>query len=284
MRASLAIGVLVALGALAVPFLGARNAQAATVNITLYGDSGATNGWSFTTGAETNPGPTIYVNKSDNVVLQLWSDGGTHIFLLDYNDNNLTDPNEPVSQSFTTATSTILAFTANRAGTFNYICTIHTYAVMHGTFVVNNTGGPDVTPPTISALAANPSNAASGGAVNVTVTATDADSGMNNVTAHIVGPSYDQNLTMTQVGASGWYLQQNYTTNGTYTVTVWAQDVAGNFASAQTTFTIGGTTPPGTPADNTVLYALVGVVIIVLLLMVVAWMRRGSRSKEPPKK
>ena len=283
MRTTLAIGILVALGALAVPFLGAPNAQAATVNITLHGSAAAPNGWSFALDAETNPGPTIYVNKSDSVVLQLWSDDGApHVFLLDYNGNNATDANEPVSASFTT--STIYTFNANRAGTFNYICSVHGYAAMHGTFVVNNTGGPDVTPPTISSAAANPSNAASGGAVNITATATDADSGMHNVTAHIVGPSYDQNLTMTQLGASGFYLQQNYTTNGTYTVTVWAQDVAGNLASAQTTFTIGGTTPPGTPADNTVLYALVGVVIIVLLLMLVAWMRRGSRSKEPPKK
>jgi len=115
-------------------------ARAANVPLSLYGSAGS--GWGTLSTSETNPGPTFTVNQGDSVTISLTStDGFAHEFVVDYNGNGVADPGEPVSASFTSTTS--LTFTANQAGTFQYLCLFHP-TFMKGTFVVH---GSSSTPP-----------------------------------------------------------------------------------------------------------------------------------------
>jgi len=113
-----------------------RIAKASTVqNITLYGRVISPTGWSFTSGGETTPGPTITVNQGDTVNLTLISDDGVpHQFFVDYNNNDVIDTGEPHSIEF--STNTHFNFTANLNGTFTYRCAVHP-TMMYGTFTVD---------------------------------------------------------------------------------------------------------------------------------------------------
>ncbi len=118
-------------------------ARAASVSLTLVGS--ATSGWGTASSSESNPGPTLTVSAGDSVTITLTSsDGFPHEFLLDYNGNGVADTGEPVSAQFTT--HTVLTFVADRAGTFSYICAIHT-TTMRGSFVVQGTGSGGSTTP-----------------------------------------------------------------------------------------------------------------------------------------
>src|SRR2546427_407352 len=141
--------------------------QGSNVSIALFGSH--TNGWGFSSGTETIPGPTINVNQNDFVTLSLTStDGLSHEFLLDYNGNGAADPGEPVSPIFSTTTQ--VSFTASVAGSFTYLCLFHP-ATMHGTW---NTASAN-TPPTVGALSAAPTPAIPGQQVTFSATSSDAN-------------------------------------------------------------------------------------------------------------
>ena len=55
-----------------LPFL-AEVGTSATVPYTLFGRSSVPNGWGFTAGGETNPGPMLWANEGDTVDLTLTS-------------------------------------------------------------------------------------------------------------------------------------------------------------------------------------------------------------------
>jgi hypothetical protein len=113
--------------------------RAATVDITLYGSAGGITssppyGWGNSSSTITDPGPTLSVSQNDFVNLMLFGqDGLGHEFFIDYNNNSLVDPGEPVSRSFTS--STVFGFNATQTGVFTYRCRFHP-SMMHGTFVV----------------------------------------------------------------------------------------------------------------------------------------------------
>ncbi len=132
------MAVAVVLGIVAMGFLSlaAAPARAASVPISLYGS--ATAGWGTSSASESIPGPTLTVSQGDSVTITLKStDGATHEFFIDYNNNGALDAGEPVSSTFTNTTT--LTFTANQAGSFTYYCLIHPSA-MKGTFIVQGTG------------------------------------------------------------------------------------------------------------------------------------------------
>jgi LPXTG-motif cell wall-anchored protein len=111
----------------------APRVQAASVPITLHGD--ALMGWGNTSTSITSPGPTLTVHVGDSVTITLISeDDMPHKFLIDYNGDGGSDAGEPESDQFTSQI-TMPTFTADRAGTFTYLCEFHPGA-MRGTIVV----------------------------------------------------------------------------------------------------------------------------------------------------
>ncbi len=90
-----------------------------------------------------NPGPFMSVVDGDLVTILLISDDGfTHSWLLDINNNNAVDPNEPFSGLFS-STTTFSNFTFTPTiggnipapGNFTYKCSVHPFT-MFGTFRV----------------------------------------------------------------------------------------------------------------------------------------------------
>ncbi len=113
-------------------------------------------------------------------------------------------------------------------------------------------GGIDSTPPTVALALATPGVQSEGGAVNITATAND-DTGVIGVSARVVGPSFDQNLTMTKAGGNLRYVNRSYARKGTYDFTIWASDGSGNVGSRSGSFQIIDTTPPEPPTGVTIL-------------------------------
>ena len=114
---------------------------------TLYGSAEAgSNGWSLNNVSITQPGPTLTVDQGDMVTVDLIAaDGMPHTFVVDYDNDSVADAGEPASAQFAGSQVLRFAFTADRAGTFQYFCSIHGASSMRGTIVVRATGGP--TPP-----------------------------------------------------------------------------------------------------------------------------------------
>jgi len=132
-RAGLAFALL--LTASFLPFL-AEVGTSATVPYTLFGRSSVPNGWGFTAGGETNPGPMLWANEGDTVDLTLTrEDAGTHWWFLDYPPGGWS-AGEPRSPDF--FVNTPYSFVADRPGTFLYHCGIH-FSSMVGTFTINAT-------------------------------------------------------------------------------------------------------------------------------------------------
>lgn len=132
------------LGGLVGIVLPAPRSMAADLSLTLYGT--AAGGWSLTSGAETNPGPTIVVSEGDRVTVHLISeDTFDHGLFIDFNDNGLIDYNSEVSSP--TGVDVTFSFTVPASpGNHFYFCSIHSPnasgyyapgAPMYGTFTVN---------------------------------------------------------------------------------------------------------------------------------------------------
>src|SRR5207249_1511396 len=111
----------------------------------LYGHT--TRGWgeeNITT-AITTPGPTLTVNQSDNVILDLTSaDGEVHSWFIDLNNDRLQQSTEPHSSDFTGSTRYTFQVTL-APGNYTYRCQYHP-TVMFGTFTVRSSGGGGGTP------------------------------------------------------------------------------------------------------------------------------------------
>jgi len=267
-QAALIAAAVVGILTVAVP-----TAKAADVTFHLYGRFSAPVGWSTTPGIETDPGPDLSVNQGDHVAIQLTSEDATpHIFWIDYNNNGVIDTGEPESAQFT---GTIwFTFDALQAGTFTYWCAIHQPS-MRGRWVTN--ASPDSAPPAVAAIAASPAAQVPGGAVNLTAQATD-NVGVANVSAHIVGPSFDENLTMTRLTASSFYLDRTFSDAGTYSFTVWARDAAGHFASREGSFTIA---VPSAPAQDARYLIVLGTLLAVAVVAFGIVIRRRARARKP---
>ena len=268
---ALAFG-LVSIGLLGFVTASGPLVRAADVTLVLHGRFTPPTGWSLTPGSETDPGPMLSANFSDPVTIQLTSDDGmAHIFWIDYNGNGIIDAGEPESPQFTGTIQ--YTFDALRAGTFTYWCAIHAPS-MRGTWVTN--ASTDSMPPTISVVAVNPDPQVPGGTVNISAQATD-NVAVTNVSVHIVGPSFDANLTMTRLGPSSFYLSRSFMSAGTYAFTVWARDGAGNVQSRQGSFEIA--VPPPSPVDSVFWVFVGGPVLAAALAIGVFFWRRGRRRR-----
>ena len=112
----------------------------------------------------------------------------------------------------------------------------------------------DRTPPTIQTVAASPTTQVAGADVSIGADVTD-DIGVASVSARVVGPSFDANLTMVSDGGVAWYANRSYATPGSYSVVVWAIDGTGNAASRSAAFSIS---PPPIPAPTGVVVHVLG--------------------------
>ena len=104
-------------------------------------------GWGLTEFTITNPGPTITVAPGERVDFTLNSVDVAHRWHLDLNGNNVSDPGEPLSATFTPSpTGTAFSFNApTTPGTYWYRCSIHGWDVQRGLFIVTGNGVPTVT-------------------------------------------------------------------------------------------------------------------------------------------
>ena len=135
----------------------------------------------------------------------------------------------------------------------------------------------DTTDPTILSASANPSSQVAGGFVNITASITD-DTTVTSVRVHVVGPSFDQNLTMLRSSGTGWYANANYTAVGSYSFTIWASDPVGNLASQTGSFEIVA------PSGGFALDALtVGAVVLIVVALVALALLISRRRRTPPR-
>jgi len=108
----------------------------------------------------------------------------------------------------------------------------------------------DRTPPSILAMAVDPSVQVVDGFVNLTTDVQD-NVGILTVTASVRGPGFDQNLTMVHASGTRWYVNRTYSAVGHYAFTVWATDRSGNVRSQTAGFDMS---PPGSGSVPAPLY------------------------------
>ncbi|WP_428961883.1 OmpL47-type beta-barrel domain-containing protein [Micromonospora fluostatini] len=127
-------------------------------------------------------------------------------------------------------------------GTYRYFCAIPGHGLMAGLLVVTGDDEEDTTPPTVNAALAGQQNSSGAyvGAATVTLTASDAESGVESIEYSLDGESYAAYtgpLTISEPGE--------------YTVTYRATDVAGNTSAARTVdFTVVAPPDPDTTAPT----------------------------------
>lgn len=126
-----AVVLLVSLAcALAMPLAVSTPAAAATVTYTLFAGRGpgspAGTGWSFNNTTLSSPGPDLSATVGDTVILTLnATDGRTHSWYIDYNNNSAFNPGAPANESgidFPDANGTAVTwgFVPTQNGTFYY--------------------------------------------------------------------------------------------------------------------------------------------------------------------
>src|SRR5712691_10048600 len=119
-------------------------ATAGTPTITLFGSRSA--GWGLTNTSLTSPGPPLSVELGDNVTLVLnATDGRTHTWYLDYNNDSAPSAGEPISPSFPVGggggSALSWNFTAKQNGSFRYRSSRGPDGAMWGNLTVRPAGG-----------------------------------------------------------------------------------------------------------------------------------------------
>src|SRR5437667_20114 len=110
------------------------------VNFTFYGN--ASTGWGFSNATIANPGPNITVYYGDTVNLTLvGNDLLDHSWFIDYNDDQVVTPGEPVSPIFNSPVGKVIVwpFIADQTGNWTYRCGVHPFSMRGSVSIV---GGP----------------------------------------------------------------------------------------------------------------------------------------------
>jgi len=138
------------------------------------------------------------------------------------------------------------AFSLNTAGT-NYVEFYSDDKLGNEETTHNVTFTVDNLPPAISGISVNPPTQVSGGYVNISCDVSDAGAGVDKVYLVILYPcgSGECNFSMNYISCHTYYLNQTYTTIGTYSFKIVAHDNACNWASSSIyNFTITGPNSP----------------------------------------
>lgn len=143
-------------------------------------------------------------------------------------------------------------------------------------------GNGDEEPPTIS-LSVHPETIVEGETTNITATITDdVELDDSTVAIQILDESDEEigNYTLStglQKTDSTYWIENEYDTVGTHTITVWASDTSGNWNSASDTFTVG----KAVDSDiDWVLWVLVILVIVIVVAVVLALLLRKRKKAE----
>jgi len=110
------------------------------VNLTFYGDAGQ--GWGFSNSTIREPGPPLVVLWGTNVTLTLIGHDLTdHSWFIDYNDDQVVTPGEPVSPIFNSPVGKVIVwpFIADQTGNWTYRCGLHPFSMRGSVSIV---GGP----------------------------------------------------------------------------------------------------------------------------------------------
>ncbi len=123
-------------------FSGSATAGAPT--ITLFGSRSL--GWGLNNASLSSPGPPLSVDLGDNVTLVLnATDGRTHTWYLDYNNDSAPNAGEPISPSFPAGggggSAVSWNFTADKNGTFRYRSSRGPDGAMWGNLTVRPASG-----------------------------------------------------------------------------------------------------------------------------------------------
>src|SRR5436309_2916191 len=116
------------------------------VNFTFYGD--ARLGWGFSNSTIREPGPPLVVLWGTNVTLTLIGHDLTdHSWFIDYNDDQVVTPGEPVSPTFNSPVGKVIVwpFFADQTGNWTYRCGVHPFSMRGSVSIV---GGPPAELPT----------------------------------------------------------------------------------------------------------------------------------------
>ena len=118
----------------------------AAIAITLHGSAASpNNGWGFASTNITQPGPALRgIRVGDVLTFNLFAaDSQANNLTIDLNGDGNWDAGEPGSNTFSSPTASVtFTWTADRAGTIQYICGIHTGAVQRGNLEVQAADGP----------------------------------------------------------------------------------------------------------------------------------------------
>lgn len=257
----------------------------------LYGN--ALSGWGLARSTTTTPGPTLIVTAGDILSLKLVSsDGLTHNWFIDQNNNSGMEASEPHSASITNVGPIWFNYTVTlAAGTYTYRCAFHPTA-MWGELVVQaaptftlwgRAGGPN------GWGLKNDSISYPGPTLNVTQGQTVA---VDLFSADGLGHTFYVDFANTG-SASGNTVSATF--NGSHAVRFsFVSNTAGNFTYAcgihtqalmKGTLHVAATTtsPPPAGPDYT-LYAAVILIVVIVAIVAMVMIRRKPRAppEQPP--
>ena len=210
--------------------------------------------WQFTTGIIVDATPPVIATADASPAIQ--EAGGSVTIFANVTDDDAvatvdahvqgpsTDVNLTMSPIAGTAWTVTRTFTA--LGPYSFIVwgvdPAGNAALRSGGFTIA-----DRTAPNIASVAAIPATATPTGILSITAQVTD-NAGVATVNAHVTGPTFDENLTMSLGTDGSWYVNRTYTNRGSYAFTVWAVDASGNAASGSGSFSIAQ--GPALPAPS----------------------------------
>lgn len=225
--------------------------------------------WQFTTGIIVDATPPVIATADASPATQ--EAGGSVTIFANVTDDDAvatvdarvqgpsTDVN--LTMSPLTGTTWTVARTFTAPGPYSFLV----WAVDPAGNAASRSGGfsiNDRTVPNIASVAAIPATATPTGILSITARVTD-NAGVATVNAHVIGPSFNQNLTMSLGTDGSWYVNRTYTNLGSYAFTVWALDASGNAASGSGSFSIAQGPAPPAPSGVTLRVQSDGTIMVM---------------------
>ncbi len=242
MRAGFVIALLLT-GLVLVTWKDVVPVEANPVSYTLWGRS--SQGWGFTSGTITTPGPLLTAMVGETVVMSLHgADNPPHTFWIDYDGDGATDVGEPLSPIFSGSSGITYSFvTTSVGGTYTYLCSVHPNS-MFGSFTVTALQVHDVA---VQGLVASRNFAYAGvpsNPIRLNVTAANLGSVVETFTVSLsANTTIVGTQTITLGPAAGFIVQFSWSAEnflrGNYVLSAKASQVSGETNVSNNVFTDG---------------------------------------------